>query len=240
MFRRRARNFSRFRSRFKGRRRSPYPHQGGRYQRCQFTETSNLVGADGASYVVWFDILSIVNHLADNTTPEGYVFNQIARYIEVKAIQWDATLNYFQPPAAGGGGNTVAIIDWLYAAWIVERLDSAGLPSSSGFYDPFTTESPVANYPPSPVTAQMNVQSPLRILREKYWHAQGGNLNSVAQTWDSSGYHGRWSSRYRRPVRLDDTTGLYWVVGRNSLQGGGSITNITCSGSLWYRVVFGR
>lgn len=238
MFRRR-RNFTRFGSRFKRRRRSPYPHQGGRYQRCQFTFSSNMISTDGASYVIWFDMLGISGHIADYSTPDRYVLTQIARYIEVRAVQWDATFQLFSGDASTQ--SLVVGIDWLFAGLCVDRDDAVGLPTSSGFFDPFTTESPVAAFPPSIATAQTDTGSPLRWMRQKYFHAQAGNLQNVSSTFNSSGYHGRWSSRYRRTIRLDDTTGLYWVAGRNSLLASSSVlANLTCSGSLWYRVGFGK
>lgn len=239
MFRRRRRNFSRFRSRFKMRRRSAYPHQGGRWQRCQFTLPNIVTGSGGASDVNWNDMLGITGHLQDPTTPDGVVLTQIARYIEVRAIQWDATFAYYVPPASVSAETSM---DWLFAGWCVDRDDAAGNPASASFYDPFTTESPVEEYPPAPTTTQLNLQSPLRWLRVKYVHCNAGNLNNVQSIFSNGSYYARWSARYSRTFRLDDTTGLYWVTGRNTLLDGelGSSAQVIISGALWYRVAFGR
>lgn len=240
MFRRRGRSFSRFRARFKRRRRSLYPHQGGRWQRCQFNIPTSLLGGGGASYVDWNSLLSIVRHLNDPSTADGVVMTQIARYIEVRAIQWDHTFSYWVPPIVAQ--QAVTAVDWLFGGFCVERLDANGSPVSGGLFDPFTTESPVEDYPPNPALTQTNISSPLRWLRTKYQHFQSGNLNNVSTTFVNGSSQARWSARYSRPIRLDDTTGLWWVVGRNTLldvETGSSVYSIL-SGALWYRVGFGR
>jgi len=240
MFRRRGRSFSRFRSRFKRRKRSVYPHQGGRWQRCQFTIPASLLGGGGISYVDWNSILSIARHIQDPSTPEGLMLTQIARYIEVRAIQWDATFTYWVPLTVAN--QAVTQIDWLFGGWAVDRLDANGLAVSGGNYDPFTTESPVEEYPPTPATSQTNLGSPLRWLRVKYFHAQTGNFNNVSTTFVNGSAQARWSGRYSRTFRLDDTTGLYWVTGRNTLIDSelGTSWYAVVSGCLWYRVGFGR
>lgn len=239
MFRRRSRSFSRFRSRFKRRKRSLYAHSGGAYQMCQFYLPATFASSEAFSNVEWTELLKIEDHIGDSTSAQGAALNQIARYIEVRAIQWDLS-GYLRQSAASASAIPRGS---FFAGLAIDRLtnDVGRPPVAAANFDPFKNESPISAVGSAAVDVQDYTQ-PMRWLRSKAWTFPTGNFDNVASVFTSnSGYH-RWSSRYKRPFRLSDETGLYFVRAFADTVGGGgdSIYDATWCGKLWYRVGFGR
>lgn len=241
MYRRRSRTFSRFRSRFKRRRRSLYPHSGGSYQSCQFYLPTTLASSEAFANTEWTELLKIEDHVGDSTSAQGSALNQIARYIEVRAVQidWHGHL------VVAGGGALAVGRGCLFRALAVDRLtnDIGRPPVAAANFDPFANESPVASVGSAAVDLQ-DSQQPTRWLRSKWTGFPTGDLDAVTSAFQSNACTVRWSFRFRRAFRLDDNSGLYAVrafLDTTTGAGEGDTTySDTCAGKLWYRVGFGR
>lgn len=241
MFRRRSRSFSRFRGRFKRRRRSLYVQSGGSWQACQFFLPTTLASSESFSNVEWTELLKIEDHVGDQSTPQGAALNQLARYIEVRAIQVD----WFGHMVLAGGGAAAVGRGTLFRGLAIDRLsnDVARQPVAAANFDPFANESPVAGVGSASVDLQ-DYQQPTRWLRSKWTGFSTGDLDAVTSAFQSNIATVRWSFRFRRAFRLDDSNGLYAVRGfRDTVTGtaeGDTTYADTCCGKLWYRVGFGR
>lgn len=240
MFRRRSRNFSRFRGRFKRRGRSGYVHAGGRWQRAQWCQSFGLTASGGSTTTAWTDLLGIDNHIFNQTDTAGSLMTQIARYVEVRAFQWDFSVIY--RPLSNAAG--VQLTDWIFLGFCVDRKDADNFPASSTVYEPFVTQLPIERFSLAGADniGQGDLQTPTRWLRKKRTAFQAGDLNGAATTYSSNGGHNTWSGRYRRSFKLSDENCFAWVWGINSLAAEGTPASYTIfsAGDIWYRVGFGR
>lgn len=239
MFRRRRRNFSRFRSRFKMRKRSLYPHSGGSFQLAQFWLPSLLASSEAFSNVEWTELLKIEDHIG-GSDPQGAALNQIARYIEVRAIQCEV----FAWTTVAAAGLLAVPRGNFFAGLAIDRLtnDVGRPPVAAATYDPFATMSPISDVASAGVD-ETDYAHPMRWLRTRYQCFPIGNADAVASTYSSNSAFFSWRFRYTRRFRLSDETGLYAVRAFNSTATGGGdddTYNSVVAGKLWYRVGFGR
>lgn len=244
MFRRRSRSFSRFRGRFKRRRRSLYPHQSGGWQRAQFHVQAAHLSSDDFSDIVWSEILGISEHIGSYTVPQGDLLNQIARYVEVRAIRCEVSGYYFPTASAEG----VTYQNRCFAGIAIDTFNrdvtSDGSPESAVLFDPWFIERPIRAITATGITTEStDISQPTRWLKTAWQMFNGGNIANAARDFGSNQSVFRRSWTYAKRFRLDDHHKLYFVsaYSSNALEAaGGTAYTYAFSGALWYRVGFGR
>lgn len=232
-----------FRSRsFPRRRRNLYPHQGGAWNRCQFHIKSLHASNEDFADLLWSDILGISEHIGRQDTAQGDVINQIARYVEVRAIRCTVS-GYYEPLSSTAG---VILQNDVFAGICVDtfsREDPVGIgaPESAVLFNPFENERPIRAISAAGFAEQSDISQPVR-WQKTMWHSfNGGALNASDAYQSNSGSFHRALNVARR-FRLDDQHRLYFVSAfrSNATELAPVGYGLTWSGALWYRVGFGR
>jgi len=243
MFRRR-RSFSRFRSRFKRRKRSVYPHQGGVWNRAQFCIQTAHASSDQFADILWSDLMGVNFHLGDPNTVLGDTINSFARYVEVRAIRCHMS-GYYVPNVDAVGATVVS--NYLFAGLAVDNMSrdstaTAGAPLAATLFDPFVTQRPIKSVLGSNTDQDQDTAQPVRWLKREWSMFNGGNFAQSSASFTSTGAQFNRSLNVARRFRLDDFTGLYLVTAfRSDIDETHACGyQFNASGCIWYRVSFGR
>lgn len=243
MFRRR-RSFRRFTSRFKRRRRSLYPHQGGAWSRAQFNFVGAHVSSDDFSDITWNDILQVPFHVGDPNVVMGDQFNALARHIEVRAIRAHVAGWYLPHPVAGP---LTAVSVRIFAGICVDQVSrdttaTPGFPLGSSLFDPFVTTRPIKSLLSTNTDADQDSAQPTRWLKREWSFFNGGNLTDASAAYTSTGAQFNRNLNVAKRFRLDDFSGLYFVSALTSPAPEANPVGyfFNWAGAIWYRVSFGR
>lgn len=243
MFRRR-RSFRRFGARFKRRRRSLYPHQGGAWSRAQFCFINGHASSNGFSDITWSDVLQIPFHLGDPNIVGQDQLNSFARHIEVRAIRCHVN-GFYIPNTLSVNG--VFLDNQLFAGIAIDNFSrdstaTPGVPLASTLFDPFVTQRPIKSLLSTNSDDDQDTAQPVRWLKREWSLFNGGNIFTSSSAFTATGAQFSRSLNVARRFRLDDFTGLYFVSAfRSSAEEGQAVAyDLQFAGCIWYRVSFGR
>lgn len=229
------RSFSRFRrfrrgSRAISARRTLRPT---RWSVANFSFVGAVNALSGVTVTQAFEVMKIPDHVGDETTTQGQTLNAYAKAIEIGGVVWDADAFMNQSPVAAVSAH---MLQWFMIC--VSRLDLGNSPSGVGF-DPFNTQKPVATLTVAQPATNLEADYPDRILHREFWTYAIGANDTLATSQGSIRPSGRGKS-LRLRIRLDDLHGLYFYFASHQSTGSTVNTTHVASGSLYYRLVFGR
>lgn len=217
-----------------------YPHQGGRWERCQFSFAAVHASSEEFSDVSWSEMLGISEHIASYLQQQGIAIGQMARYVEVRAIRATVTGSYFPTTSV----TAVSLFNRVFCGFCVDTFDrnaqdGTGAPESAPLFDPFANEYPVRLITSAGITMQNDITQPTRWLRTDWHHFNGGSINGSAGFQSNSAQLVRHFTVSRR-FRLDDHHKLYCVTGfsSNTTELAPVTYTFAVQGALWYRVIF--
>lgn len=249
----RSRSYS-FGSRFRPRALANVKTRVTRLQRCQFMlRGDNQTASGGAALLTAtndaFELVKILDHIADFSTDSGVAMAGIVKSIDITRFHVDYGIEPALSDLLGDNG-LYADTKWMaHIALAVDRISSAGVPDAVATTPWFSNQTPTASIGAGlPAQAEAEQQWPTRVLHERSWRLSTGNriINNTTEgtlyapaTQKVSFVRDGYFSRNIR-TRITDEQGLYFIFSVGNWTNGNQTGHFDywAHGSFYYKVNF--